>query len=226
MNKFSYIINLLIVYHSFGNFANANKTKKYLIHSFSNVYDNEQYGKKLFDLFSNTVDGEMLYIEGDFDGNSSKFITNTKNGEIEVVSQDRGEKYVDRLCKRLSPETMHVYTIVTNNAQSSIFLYGCSLETLDNVKILIVESFTSKISQEFRESLSNGPIKRFSNPEAASEIGFCTCVNFQKTNVSFDIMNQTFLFIVVAVIGFVVFVAFVTKVFKVILADDQLPYVP
>ena len=206
--------------------AEASSSKSFVIHSFSNLFDNVQYSRKLVELFSNTVDGKALKIQIDFDGNSSKLITNLNYNVSSFVLQNFTSTMYEKYCRSIMTQVSYAFTIISDEPQAALFLYGCNIETLQNIKLFFIESFTSIISEDIYELLSIGNKRELKNPYFDSDEGFCTCINLKNQIESAEIFDRPSVIIVVAVTGLVILVALGIKAFKTIMTEEQLPYLP
>lgn len=208
-------------------FLLANGEKSFLIHSYSDVFGSSAYTQKLLESFSTTSDGKMLEIRGNFEENDTKLTFNLNTKSSNLVKQNYTQSMVTyKYCNVEMNITMHVFAIVTDQAQAAILVYGCSTQTLETTMILFLESFTPEISKDILEILSRSNIKLLKSPFKVTQEGFCTCSNLQQEIINYNVQLRSLLVIGLGIFGTLTFIAIAVKLYKVIEAEEIFPYLP
>lgn len=147
--------------------------KTFLFHSYSTVFDSYSNGQKLLKLFSSTSDGKMLKIVGNFNSPVLNLKMNVDASSYRMVSGKNESSSMDKQCNLVAVLRFYTIVLITDDAKSSILLYGCDINSTDLIRIHFIERQWYNGSEEFLDS--GVGVKSFIEFDNETNFGHCAC---------------------------------------------------
>lgn len=209
------------------------RSRIFLFHSYSELYDSTSSNyssQKLLDFFSKTSDGKMLKISGDFDNRELNLSFNVDTSSYRLIRVRFSRLNPDKGCGVLSAIKYYKIALITDDAKSSILLYGCDVDSMENIRIVFVESLPLKVLQINVENLAIA--KKIALPNLQDKIrsghyyGFCTCMKQREIRRNAEKESKTFDVFCYGLLGTAVLIFVIWRIHLTLSKEgENLPYV-
>lgn len=234
MEKLGLLSLLLLFAKVIALVTTQSESRIFLFHSYSEIIGNKALNissQKLLNFFSETSDGNMLKIAGDFDNKELNLSFNVDTSSYRLIRLSFSRLDPNNGCGVLSMIKYYKIALITDDAQSAILLYGCDMNSMENIRIVFIESLSFKVLQVDIDNLAIAPVLALPKPrdrmKSGRFYGFCTCMKRREIRRSAEKESKTFDVFCYGLLGTAFLVFVIWKIHSTLSKEEKyLPYLP